>query len=463
MEQFLENNLVTEFSSILQKYIDSPKIMCDAVSITLSSACLGPLFDSKWVGGYGKCNIYTLLSSIPGRTRRSSVQKAFDYVFAKVYKYDIMEQEIDGKELSDEALKILSKKVDDIVDNLFIESGSKEGIADALVAVSGMPYKYLCVVFNSREFGETLQNMFNANSYENGVGTILSRMYYGERCHPRFSTKAKDAKERHIPEGMYVTMMAGMQELKHYLTKDAIKEGLARRTKFVCSKGEKHYDPISETRSNYYPELDAFAEKMISRRKYLKQCIKENQEMTSWNNTDLIDTMLMTDVQEEVNKIAKYDDDNVDTVESNENLINQSNWEHLYRFSLCYAIAENKPLMNNPNHPKHIMITMPSLILAKDYLNRVIKSTEGAFDAIDEKKFQPTNTETAEMSILGIIGKSMPNGITANEIRQKSKWSSDDIIKVVCILLQDHKIVQTTEGTTKPKQVYRMVKHGGED
>lgn len=466
MEQYLEQNLVVEFSGILRKYLDAPKILCDAVSVTLSSACLGPLFDSRWIGTYGKCNIYTLLSSIPGRTRRSSIQKAFDYVFEKVYRYDIMEQELakeENKDLSDEKLKELTKNVSYVVDNLFIETGSKEGVADALVAISEMPYEYLCVVFNSREFGETLQDIFNTKSYEHGVGTILSKMYYGERHHPRFSTKSKDAKERHIPEGMYVTMMAGMQDLKHYVNNNAIAEGLMRRIKIVYSKGTDHLDPISEARTNYYPELDAFAEKMISRRKYIKQSIKENQEMAGWNCGKYIDIMLAGDVQNEINATSRSDDANVDAVESNENLVNQSNWEHLYRLTVCYAIAENGNIMDMPNHPKHLLLTIPSLILAKEYLNKVIKSTEGAFDAIGEQEFKPTNTKTAEMRIIDTIGNSMPNGLTINEIHQKTAWASEDIIRIVSQLLQDKKVVQSNEGKTRPKQVYRLVKHGGED
>ena len=460
-------NLVVEFSDLLQNYIDSPKILIDAVAIAMSSSCLGSLFNSTWTGVYGKPNVYILLSSIPNRTRRSSIQGAFECIFSKVYKHDFMEQERakdenknpDGNcKLDDAQLAELEWEVDKTVESLLIGEGSKEGIADALVDASdtNRKYKNTCTVFNTTEFGDTMKNIFNPNSYEKGVGTILSKMYYGEAHHVRLSRRSSEKKERYIPKGLYVTMCVGMQKLEHYLNQDAVAEGLQRRITSVSAKGERHLDPINEHRSNYYPELDALAEKVIERRKYLKQCLAENQEMSGWNNTDYIDVMLMTEVQNAINEVSKIDDENVDENPSNENIVNQSNWEKLYRISLCYEIANCTKLMENPHHPKHIMVTMPSLTLAKEFLDKAVKSTEGAYDCIGEKSFQPTNVQSAEMRMLDIIRRSMPEGITANKIHNKTGWANEDIMRVVSSLLIAKKIVTEEVKKTKPKQVFRL-------
>ena len=77
-------NLIEEFTFITQKYCDTPQLFSKAGGYFLVSSLLGKYFSSSMMPPPGRPNIWFILSSIPGRMRRSSIHGYTMYVYEKV-------------------------------------------------------------------------------------------------------------------------------------------------------------------------------------------------------------------------------------------------------------------------------------------------------------------------------------------------------------------------------------------
>lgn len=318
------------------------------------------------------------------------------------------------------------------------------------------------IAFTSKEFGPVFQNMFDKKHYEKGVGTMLSQLYYGEEYLTSLSTRGANKKPRYIPEGIYTTMFAGMQELENYICKEAVTQGLGRRILMVGALSEKWYPPIDKKREQYYPELDGIVDKIIERRKYLKGCLKENQKQPSnWDKKQQrIICILEPSVEKAINEVSRIRDAKIDAEQKSahkvslEALARQSDWEHLFRLTMCATIANVGELKFADGIGYHDAMFDDSYKMAKEFLDKVVEFVKGKYDSIGEETFKPTNVREAEMKVYSKIEESMPEGITANQLRQKLGWQKKDVYDAINTLEDDEKIHSRNVGTTKPKWVW---------
>lgn len=203
----MSENFIDRYTKDIADYTDAPDVFIRASAYFLTSSLLGRYFRCPYLPLIAKPNVWFIISSIPGAMRRSTIQNLANYVYRKTYEKYLVEFE----ETSPEEAK-------EKVEGSLIEEGTVEGILDH---INQTKLKEYCIV--SLEFGSVLKRM-SVRDYELGVSSIFSKMYYGEGGSMYLSQRGGKAGVRRLPEGLYVTMLAGMQEPKQYLTPDMIKQ-----------------------------------------------------------------------------------------------------------------------------------------------------------------------------------------------------------------------------------------------
>jgi hypothetical protein len=85
LSELSNEDLIDRFKNILIKYSDTPEEFAEAGGYSVISATAGRFFKSKYEFK-GRPNTWIIISSIPGRMRRSTVLEAVDYVINRVNK-----------------------------------------------------------------------------------------------------------------------------------------------------------------------------------------------------------------------------------------------------------------------------------------------------------------------------------------------------------------------------------------
>ena len=210
-------NLIDEFESILKKYTDAPPHFIRGCGYWLISATMGKyIWFYETTHKYPWVNLYVVLSSDPGFTRRSTVISCAKYVYRHAMR-DFLEKT--GKSAEEATLE---------VERRFCEEFTVEGLADR-IAILPHPKE---VVLTSDELGAFLLRA--RGKYLLGSLSILSKLYYAEGYVQALSTRGGKFGERVIPEGVYATMLAGMQKPKLYMDKLSVQQGLLRRLLLIC-------------------------------------------------------------------------------------------------------------------------------------------------------------------------------------------------------------------------------------
>lgn len=84
----MTENLIDKYHAIVSKYCDSPKEFITGSAYHIISALPGRFFSSRCIPGQPKTgmkpNVWFIMSSIPGRTRRSALSKYDTYVYRGV-------------------------------------------------------------------------------------------------------------------------------------------------------------------------------------------------------------------------------------------------------------------------------------------------------------------------------------------------------------------------------------------
>ncbi len=76
-------DLIDEFVGIVRPYCDSPDCFIEAGGYYIMSTLLGRFFRCTQMPQRGKPNTWIILSSIPGRMRRSTIQHYTDYIYKR--------------------------------------------------------------------------------------------------------------------------------------------------------------------------------------------------------------------------------------------------------------------------------------------------------------------------------------------------------------------------------------------
>lgn len=394
-------DLIDDYVKIVERYSDAPKIFLEASAYHNVSALLGRFFRSTNFAGGGdtKPNIWIIISSIPARTRRSTVAKYSAWVYDKVLQAFFMN-----------TFGLPKDKAYFKASSTIIEEGTPEGITDHIEDTGMKTFS-----IQSTEFGSVLQKM-SAKEYQLGMSTILSKMYSGEGGTMMLSGRNRDKPEeriRTLPKGLYVTMFCGMQEPSLYITPDMARQGLLRRIilcYFDVNEMTNWRKPLSVNSDNIFSELrlliDEYKTRMIQYRDWSQ--LKRPYQ---------INATFVPRAMDYINKYAEKDDYEL-KVESNlYNIYKQSYWEHLSKLSILRSIARDGVKMIAKEY--RAVITLDDIQKAQRFLDEATKHSKEIMFNLGRKDEPLRSSRDPLNRIFQLIKESGSEGIQRSKLYRK--------------------------------------------
>jgi hypothetical protein len=432
-------DLIDEYIAIVEAQLDAPKVFIESSAYYLVSAVLGPLFYCSSLPG-GKLgarpNLWFILSSIPGRTRRSTINNYCQYV----YKNSLVKIHMSKFGISMEDAR---KNVNGTI----LEEGTPEGLVDHIQETGLETYTIV-----STEFGSVLQRMATKD-YELGISTLYSKMYYGEPHSMMLSQRGKEAKNRFLKSGLYVTMFCGMQEAVEYMTRTMSRQGLLRRILLVaCLPSEitRWAPPLDRTRENTYEKLWKMTEIFAARAKKLT----EKLETISASNFNVV---FHPAAETLINEVAKkYDDALTDPLGvTDANIYMQSFWEHLAKLSMICAISRDS--FRDEKGDILGWVEKKDVLKALDFLERATKHNRNIISNLDEKREKIISATHPIEKVFEII-KSEPKGIVRSELYRRSGMTKKLLETYIETLVVQERIeIRTIGSIGRPLTIYKII------
>ena len=444
-------DVLEQYINKVEKRLDAPKVFIEASAYHIVSSLLGRYFRCAFVPGTPSIgfrpNTWFLLSSIPARTRRSTVINYSTDVYKKTLEDHILTvtKTADNKE-----------KAIEYVDDTIIEEGSPEGIMDHIDATSKETGCYSII---SSEFGSVLSNIQNKD-YQKGVSTLLSKLYYGESGTVMLSQRGKDKKggdpnkgKRHMPEGLYVTMFAAMQEPKYYLSPIMVGQGLMRRIVLLYVKSA---DMSMDT---WIPPLDMRAkveDEFVDNVTSIGNLMKNYYEMTGniEGRYKLIETAFLD--MKFINDIAKKNDEKLLDEESFYNIYMQGYWEHLTKISMLHAIARSSIVERISSDP-FLQVSREDTRKAHDFLQRATKYSQEAIDNLGYVDVVMKDVTEPLNRVYNFI-KEHQDGLERFVLYRKINIPREDLDSLVSQLITQEKIaVEIKQTGGRPAIIYKVI------
>jgi len=404
------DNPIRQYVRNISRYTDAPLPFIEASAYWIVSSTLGHLFQMTQMRNTKMApNLWVLLSSIPGRMRRSTIQGyASDIASRVLTEYFV----IDHLPPEDARQK---------VESMFIEEGTPEGIIDHIQETK---LKMYCIF--STEFGAVLKRAMTRD-YEMGVLSLLSKLYYGESGQMLLSRRGRGSVGmRYIPPNLYVTMLAGCQEPGNYITYDSIRQGLLRRI-LICfvepSEVRDWMEPLSMNSLEVIEVIEDTAGQLIS---LLRQIVPIARKSYGGK----IQVQFHPEAMREINSFAKILEDRVISDPSDVNIYRQTFWEHLAKLATLNAIA-NLRLAEVGN--EIVLNVMPS----------DISESRSLFDFIERKS--TAIIDNLEQVQAKVTVYSIPQTRILNLLRQEGgRMRMSELLRRTCMLKEDFdKILQT--------------------
>jgi len=448
-------DLIDEFVDIVTPYCDAPSSFIEAGGYYLISTLLGRYFRCTQMPQRGRPNIWFILSSIPGRMRRSTIQHYTDHVYQRTMmgyyeKLNItpdFSDEEEEKLTEEEKIELILKYRENLIYDSMIEEGTPEGIMDKIEDAEQMVFTIV-----STEMGSVFQRM-RRRDYHVGTSTLLSKLYYGEGGSIALSRRGGKPGGRTIPKGLYVTMFAGMQEPRWYLDTSMVRQGLLRRIIiiFVEPKDLNTWlPPMKGDRDEIYGMLDDYADKLTD--------IMVNYNTVAAGHTpQMLDIFFNPRTMEKINERAKELDDVLKEKPTNANIYRQSMWEHLAKLAMLRRIAENR--LEELGGLKQVTVDEDNLSKAGEFIDPVFEKTEDIILSIGEEP-QPIRTfEEPLERVYRTISFGGKAGMSRSELYRRTQMVSNDLDQLIGTLIRQKRIEQITDSHTggRPKKSYRII------
>lgn len=415
---------MTDYVDRVGDSLDSPKVFIEASAYHIISSCLGRFFHCSVMPG-GKLgarpNVWILLSSIPGRTRRSTLTEYCHYVYKNALKQFFVTR-----------FKMDVEKASQRVFNTIIEEGTPEGIMDH---ISTTELDHYCII--STEFGSVLQRM-GTKDYELGVSTLYSKLYYGEQHSMMLSQRGKDAKNRYLKSGLYVNMFCGMQEANEYITRTMSRQGLLRRLILIAC--------YPEDIKRWHPPIDTFREKMYG---YLWEVADEVTkkmnhivDMMGKYAISSFDIGFSPKAESVINKYAEKHDKRLTSKDgmTDANIYMQSFWEHLAKLSMLEAIVNDS--YNKEEYPARCWVKAEHVEKALDFLNRATYHNREIISSLGREEEKLITSTTPLERILAIIESAGPKGIKRSELYRKANLTKNKLQLYIDTLITREQVKQ---------------------
>lgn len=436
-------DLIDELVDIVTPYCDAPSSFIEAGAYYLISTLLGRYFRCTQMPQRGRPNIWFILSSIPGRMRRSTIQHYTDYVYQRVMmsfyeKLNITPNfsEEEEKLTEEEKIELTLKFRKNLIYDSMIEEGTPEGIMDKIEDAEQNVFTIV-----STEIGSVFQRM-TKRDYHIGVSTLLSKLYYGEGGSIALSRRGGKPGGRTIPQGLYVTMLAGMQEPKWYLDTSMVRQGLLRRIIIIFVEPKdlnRWLPPMKGERDEIYSKLDDYADRltdiMVNYHRTVAEYIPQ-----------MLDLFFNPRTMEKINARAKKLDEALKEKPTNANIYRQSMWEHHAKLAMLRRIAENR--LEELGGLKQVTVDEDNLRRAGEFLDPIFEKTEDIIRSIGEEP-QPIRTfEEPLERIWSIIAGGGRDGITRTDLYRESNMRADELDSLISTLIRSGRIVQLTVEST---------------
>ena len=441
-------SLIDEYLEIMGKYTDAPLVFQQAVAYHLISATLGQFFDIPF-SKTPRPNLWFILSSIPGRTRRSSLITQFSespLFLAYVNFY----------------MNIENLSYDDAKNRYSLSQmteGTPEGICD--VIQEGVTQGIVTYNFSDTEFGNTIKNISGKGHYSQGLGTLLSKLYYGER-HKQSLSKRGGKESRNVPSGLYITMLSAMQEPKHYLDQNMSRQGLLRRMLIVYVKSkdmsmDNWKPPLGKTdKYSLKEDVKKFVEERL-----LPQMLKYHELMDRLQKSTSdcekkLPVMFKDTVEKAINEIAKKADSDIIEDESDVNIYKQNKWEALTKMTAISAIANDSIIVPPKEKQGDTIMTVSDkdFQISKDILESMVIHTDEMMDDLATSTIRATDDKNLDR-IYKMVKRAGPNGISKRDLGNNIKMKKRNRDEYIDTLVSDERIVvrQTNLGRPGPQGI----------
>jgi len=431
---------IEDFMNVATKLTDAPELYLRASAYFCTSFLFGVnvhCVDSR----IERNNMWFMLSGAPAITRKSTVINFIAVKFCKT--------------MLEEALKrrfgIKDSEAKRLVDLMFFESGTSEGITDHLSITHDMPEidRYALV---STEYGAIL-GAATKKDYLADYFTFLSKLYSGEGGNVLLSSRSKKSEDRirQLPEGLYVCALVGLQDLYNYFDPQTITQGFARR--FVMIHGD------IASKKNRLPPIDPMYK--IARVQFRNLPPKYEDMFDNYNDpSTTIFAAFSPEARQAVNKVWEkcerdYEQDPTDSWL----LYKQASWEHLYKLSVLEAISRTSDPPYDATGARVISVDAEDVRRAGEFLKACLKSIRPIF-ALVEAAPRRTNLRVhhGELGFVKELVRDAGNrGITKSELIKKSGLLARQLDELLITLMTAEEIscfMRNSSGKGRKKLVF---------
>lgn len=430
-EDVVISDTIVDIVKTLEQFIDAPRTFLIGGAYWLNSALLGQFYRCEVIPS-GMPNVWYVMSSIPGRCRRSSVMGAYVTIYRKV-----MSNYLEKTGAIDQINQVLKEEFEQLpekeqqkkknkpeyitnmtyIENTRLEEGTPEGIMDA-IQFAYENYQIMSYHFTNPEFGGTLSQM-GARGTPYGISRIMSMLWSAEPGKVNLSMRSDKGSIRYIPEGLFVTLFAGMQEPWEYVDKRSIKQGLMRRTPVDYVFAHERYLPlISGNRRLYKAAIDAIADKLTERMLQIHEYKMESAYDYLYANFDQNVWKMVNDYDEQWNR-------KVDEHGTLVNIMLQSKGVHLSKYAIVRALARG--IFQEDGQ---VFATAKDVEESMNFLETITENCDiwVANIGLEDKKMQRLEGYDRMMEILdtttefrtaGEINRKMGNAVSSADVR---KW-----------------------------------------
>lgn len=430
-EDVIINDTIVDVVRALEKYIDAPRSFLLGGAYWLNSALLGQFYRCEDIPS-SMPNVWYVMSSIPGRTRRSSVMSAYVTIYRKVMSNYLEKTGTVGliNQLLKEDFEMLPEKEQQkkknrpeyinnmtYIENTRLEEGTPEGIMDA-IQYAYENYQIESFHFTNPEFGGTLDQMGRKGS-PYGISRIMSLLWSAEPGKVNLSMRSDKGSVRYVPEGLFVTLFAGMQEPWTYVDKRSIKQGLMRRAPVDYVLAHDRYLPlIAYNRRLYKAAIDAIADKLTERMLQIHQWKQDYAYEYLHANFD-------HDASAPVNKYDELWNRKVDQHGTLVNIMLQSKGVHLSKYAIVRALARG-----TFTDEGNIFASTLDVEESKNFLETITRNYDiwVANIGLEDKKMHRLEgydrmieilDTTTDFRTAGEINRKMGNAVSSADVR---KW-----------------------------------------
>lgn len=424
-------SLFFQTHSLYKEFTDAPQIFRLMASLSNISTSIGKFFYFPWWRSL-RLNLYIVLSSIPGVTRRSTVvdfNKKIWFASQQHYLQSITSDAKEGKQL---------------VWQGWLNDGTMQGICDAIAdAENNGTYKRMDFFLCNDEFGSVMAKITGSKqSFEQQLLGFLSSIYYGNSYKANLSNRNKDTENtRFIPRGIYFSIFSAMQKPGEYLTEHSITQGLLRRMLIPYVRAadldlSKHRSPYNQNFAEIFRQAESlgktFGEEMIT----LHKEIENNKEKYS---KGLIPLTCNKQARMMIEKIDRDCKERIVADDSAKNTYLQSKWEHVLKIAGNIAISRGRR-----------EVIVKDVDLSMQIVDAVHKNVDEMIDSIQQSTKQKTTTKNLNM-VESKIKAAGPKGIKRTDLLNRCRGIvSKDLDRYIATLFDRHLIGMKKTNVNRP-------------